>query len=364
VAQDPTIKAKIHQIYRLQYLKDVVLARILDDATYSMLNSFIYFHQVDIVTHLQNNVTFLTQLFHLFGQHYGSLASLKDAAAPPSPAPLDRQRQGILFLQQFCAMAKNLQVQARNAFYRQMADKGLLRVIEYALAHPPHAPAPTVNGDAPAPAVAASEGTTEGEEHDVRGATVEILMTLIEHDPGSVRGHSLRQHDADPAARTLMRFIIELFHSEPDLGIKAQFAEAVRVLVQSAPEPGTLEAMQARGRPEDPEADKFLQYFYDHCAEALVKPLLDLPDPAASAGAHMRRPVRVYRLSATHRRPARPVARGDGALRPPVRSPVLLCRRPWLPVHFGSPDSRHVTYGSTALNSSSSPRPSTAKSRG
>lgn len=55
---DEGIKRKIHSTYRLQYLKDVVLARILDDPTFSVLNSLIFFHQVDIVGHLQTNLSF------------------------------------------------------------------------------------------------------------------------------------------------------------------------------------------------------------------------------------------------------------------------------------------------------------------
>jgi len=56
---DENIKRKIHYTYRLQYLKDVVPARILDDPTFSVLNSLIFFHQVDIVQHLQSNGPFL-----------------------------------------------------------------------------------------------------------------------------------------------------------------------------------------------------------------------------------------------------------------------------------------------------------------
>ena len=33
-----------------------------------------------------------------------------------------------------------------------------------------------------------------------------------------------------------------------------------------------------RMRQEDPEAEKFLQYFYDHCILPLLAPILDLPD--------------------------------------------------------------------------------------
>lgn len=40
--EDELTRRKIHQTYRLQYLKDVVLARILDDPTFSVLNSLIF----------------------------------------------------------------------------------------------------------------------------------------------------------------------------------------------------------------------------------------------------------------------------------------------------------------------------------
>ena len=36
-----------------------MLARILDDPTFSVLNSLIFFHQVDIVNHLQADDEFL-----------------------------------------------------------------------------------------------------------------------------------------------------------------------------------------------------------------------------------------------------------------------------------------------------------------
>src|SRR6266542_2891188 len=56
--KDPIILRKIRHTWRLQYLKDVVLARILDDPTFSVLNSLIFFNQVDILQHLQANTPF------------------------------------------------------------------------------------------------------------------------------------------------------------------------------------------------------------------------------------------------------------------------------------------------------------------
>jgi len=64
--RDPGIQRKIHHTYRLQFLKDVVLARALDDSTHNVLNSCIIFNQMDIATHLQGDPSFLREIVRLF----------------------------------------------------------------------------------------------------------------------------------------------------------------------------------------------------------------------------------------------------------------------------------------------------------
>ncbi|KAG8801891.1 Platinum sensitivity protein, partial [Serendipita sp. 399] len=76
--RDANIQAKVHQTYRLQYLKDVVLARVLDDPIFNVLNSLVIFNQIDIVQYIQSEEYFLRELFSLFVQHPGS------APLPPS----------------------------------------------------------------------------------------------------------------------------------------------------------------------------------------------------------------------------------------------------------------------------------------
>lgn len=63
---DIGIKRKIHHTYRLQFLKDVVLARTLDDATFNVLNSCIIFNQIDIITHVQQDHGFLRDVVRLY----------------------------------------------------------------------------------------------------------------------------------------------------------------------------------------------------------------------------------------------------------------------------------------------------------
>ncbi|KAG5639701.1 hypothetical protein H0H81_005884 [Sphagnurus paluster] len=64
--RDPSIQRKIHHTYRLQFLKDVVLARALDDSTFNVLNSCIIFNQIDIITHVQSDQSFLREIVKLF----------------------------------------------------------------------------------------------------------------------------------------------------------------------------------------------------------------------------------------------------------------------------------------------------------
>ncbi|KAG6850626.1 hypothetical protein H0H93_010818 [Arthromyces matolae] len=64
--RDLMIQRKIHHTYRLQFLKDVVLARALDDSTFNILNSCIIFNQIDIINHVQLDHTFLREIVKLF----------------------------------------------------------------------------------------------------------------------------------------------------------------------------------------------------------------------------------------------------------------------------------------------------------
>lgn len=276
ITHAPTL-SKIHQTYRLSYLKDVMLARIIDDPTYTMLNSFIFFHQIDIVQHLQQDHRFLSALFALFEQ-------------PSDPYASDlftKQREAILLLHQFCTLAKNLQLAPRQSFYRSMSDKGLLRALEVMLQRTAH-----LNGQDQ------SQQPATEVENAVRVTTIEILMMLIEHHPNSVRSYCLRSipssddpsspdsKETEQAGRSLVSFLIALLNTEEDLGIQAQMTEAIKVLAhapnQSASDNtggvlGTVDS--GKGRQEDPEAERFLQYLYDHCISALFQPLLDLTDP-------------------------------------------------------------------------------------
>ena len=202
--KDQAIKKKIRQTWRLQYLKDVVLARILDDPTFGVLNSLIFFNQVDIVQHLQNNTPFLKELFAIF----------HDDDEEPK-----RKEQAVHFLQQCAAIAKTLQMQSRASLLNNFISHGLFAVITFAVKH---------------------------SSPSMRTTGIDILVALLDHDPNMMRGYMLKavHEKKTPLTDTL----IDLLHAETDLGVKNQLADAIKILLD--PQPPSTEPMGNRASSE------------------------------------------------------------------------------------------------------------------
>src|ERR1700722_14322501 len=115
--RDPSVQRKVHHTYRLLFLKDVVLARALDDSTFNVLNSCIIFNQIDIITHVQNDVQFLQDIVDLFPgpspsppislngvvkSRTGIDADMNSEGLPNGVDEDRRRREVILLIQQLC----------------------------------------------------------------------------------------------------------------------------------------------------------------------------------------------------------------------------------------------------------------------
>ncbi|KWU41917.1 DUF625-domain-containing protein, partial [Rhodotorula sp. JG-1b] len=240
---------KIHQTHRLHYLKDIVLARIIEDSTFSMLNSAIYFNEVEIVNVINSQPDLLLEVFRILKKK------------PNEAQTSTRKLHAMLFLQQLAQMAKNLQLPPRTAFYKNMCERGLLSALESALRF----------------AI-----------DTIRSAALGVWIAVVDLDPADVRAFCLRQgkeQETRQEADTLLGLLLCMFKDEEDLGIKAQLTEALRVLVDVTGE-GSIQPVRlplfSRSVLDDPEAERFLQYFYDHCVLSLLQPLLELPEPKES----------------------------------------------------------------------------------
>ncbi|KAL6611759.1 DUF625-domain-containing protein [Neocallimastix sp. 'constans'] len=229
---NPEIEAKIHQTYRAQYLKDVVLARTIDDPNYSSLNSIIFFNYVAIVNFIQTDKQFLKNLFDILNDKTNSI---------------DQRKQVIMFLHELCSVTKGLQYVYRDIFYKSLTEYGLLSIVEELAYH---------------------------EDISIRLALISMLTNMLDHETALVRNYCINQMKKE--GKPLIETIIDRFHSDPDSGIRSQYMDILRILLDTStldPNESITTTIQNK-----PEVDEFLDLFYEKYINLLVKPITDLTD--------------------------------------------------------------------------------------
>ncbi|KAF9282356.1 Platinum sensitivity protein [Mortierella alpina] len=231
--KDQDIEQKIHQVFRLQFLRDVVLTRFMDDGLSSILGSLIFFHNIDIVNYIHQDRTFLSELI-------GILHDDSETA--------ERRRDVVRFIQQFCYIARTTQMPTRASIYRKLCQTGLFSVFEFALAD---------------------------SEPRIRMAGVEITLSAMEHDSNLIRTHVVARADVADQ-KQLFEIIVDQFLAEQDSGIMTQFAEVIRILLDmniGLIEGGMALTTDASGH-LDQDGNKFLDLFYSSYIQKLVLPLM------------------------------------------------------------------------------------------
>ncbi|KAG5673697.1 hypothetical protein PVAND_003720 [Polypedilum vanderplanki] len=227
--KNPDLLAKIHQTYRVQYIQDIVLPApsVFEDAMLNSLSSFIFFNKCEIVTLIQEDEKYLDDLFSL-------LSDLN--------TPLDKRRDSVLFLKEFCSYAQLLQPHAKEAFYKSLITLGILPALEIIL---------NIN------------------DPKIKSASIDILTTIVEYSPSLIRDYTLSQytnpeHDED---QCLLNITIEqmLSDSEPELGGAVQLMGVIRILL----DPETMLASANKAEKTD-----FLNFFYRNSIHILIEPLL------------------------------------------------------------------------------------------
>eukprot|EP00877_Chromochloris_zofingiensis_P013810 jgi/Chrzof1/8683/Cz03g20120.t1 len=195
---------KIHQTYRIQYLKDVILPRSLDDATYATLASLMLFNNVEVLMALQQDPTFLPKLFDNLKKHKPEDTEWHDLVA---------------FLQELCGLAKHLQPESRRSLFSKLIQLGMFEIITKILQH----------------------STT-----DVKLRATDILLSAMAHDPLPLRTFLTQQPDNE-----LLGTLIKDFIAGDENGLAEQIAELFKALF----DPETM----------DTPADKntFLELFYE-----------------------------------------------------------------------------------------------------
>lgn len=210
--RDERVLMRIHQNFRVSYIKDVILARSLDDHTFASLNSLIFFNSVEIVNRLQQDASFLDELFNRLFASGVEVATLKDLVA---------------FVQELCSLAKNLQVSNRTNFYRSLVERSLFKLFEMGIPHP---------------------------DISLRLSVIDILSGVLQNESSVCRSVMMNQ---TPQC-SLFGLLVDQLFADNDAGMKSQIQEVLRMVL----DPDLMEGAT--------EKDDFLNVFYDNYMERLV----------------------------------------------------------------------------------------------
>lgn len=220
--EDSAMLERVHLNYRLQYLKDIVLPRLMDDATFISLNQMVHLNLSVILDYLRQSTHLLDRLFQQIRQ---------------------KDLQSLLFLQDACRLAKQIPPVERLALHEKMVECSLFEVLAAFL----------------------TDGPVTGKSTlDPRQCAVEVLLLSASTDPAPLRLFLTRSDDGGGThgeGRALLSAIVRLMLFDDDQGVQGQLSELLRAVM----DPTGLEAQ---------ERDQCLDAFYERGGlDEIVAPL-------------------------------------------------------------------------------------------
>uniref|UniRef100_F1KRM0 Serine/threonine-protein phosphatase 4 regulatory subunit 3A n=1 Tax=Ascaris suum TaxID=6253 RepID=F1KRM0_ASCSU len=229
------LRQKIHQTYRVQYVQDVCLPApsLFEENLLSVLNSYLFFNRVDIVSMLQDDKQLLKKLFD----------QLKD----PSTST-ERRKDLTMFLKEFCSFSTSLQPngpQGREVFYKTLMQNDVLATIE--------------------PCIMSKDPQT-------MATTVEMFVMIVEFNPQIARDYLLQQGRNLSDAKNdqvLLNKLIErmLTDTDPELASGMAMAQVMRSLLDPD---NMISAPNSKC-----ERHEFLTFFYRRSMETLCRPIIE-----------------------------------------------------------------------------------------
>ncbi|KAM1171480.1 hypothetical protein ACFX2G_022194 [Malus domestica] len=184
--KDAMVLSKIHQTYKVGYLKDVVLARVLDEATVANLNSIIHANNAIVVSLLKDDSTFIQELF----------ARLR---LPSTSA--ESKKNLVYFLHEFCNLSKSLQMVQQLRLFRDLMNEGIFDIVTDAL---------------------------QSQDKKLVLTGTDILNLFMNQDPNLLRSYVVRL-EGTPLLGLLVKGMITDFGED----MHCQFLEILRSLLDS-----------------------------------------------------------------------------------------------------------------------------------
>ncbi|KAJ4833837.1 hypothetical protein Tsubulata_022444 [Turnera subulata] len=184
--KDQLVQSKIHQTYRVGYLKDVVLARVLDEATVASLNNIIHTNNAIVISLLKDDNSFIQELF----------ARLRSASTHP-----ESKKDLVYFLHEFCSLSKSLQMVQQLRLFRDLMNEGIFDIVTDAL---------------------------QSQDKKLVLTGTDILILFLNQDPNLLRSYVVRQEGI-----TLFGLLVKGMITDFGEDMHCQFLEILRSLLDS-----------------------------------------------------------------------------------------------------------------------------------
>eukprot|EP00892_Ulva_mutabilis_P008525 jgi/Ulvmu1/6044/UM027_0021.1 len=208
---DAQTRAKIHATFRIAYIRDAVLPRALDDATFAALHTTMIFNYIDILQSLQASPAFFSTLFR----------KLKEVDIHSEEAALL-----FSFVQEVCHLTAHPNFANRADIIALFMKENVIDVLSCGLC---------------------SRNTK------ARTKAMEVILMVLQADVVSMRNAAL------PPPHALLSRLIALLLSNDELGLPEQACEALKCLLDP-------ESMEVNTQKND-----FLELFYSSFMERIVR---------------------------------------------------------------------------------------------
>uniref|UniRef100_H0XRW3 Protein phosphatase 4 regulatory subunit 3C n=1 Tax=Otolemur garnettii TaxID=30611 RepID=H0XRW3_OTOGA len=224
---DIELRQKIHQTYRAQFIYDILLPvpTVFDENYLSTITTFIFFNKVEIVSMLQGDDKFLTEVF----------AQLKDKTTSD-----DKRYELLSFFKEFCNFSRTLQPQSKDALFKTLTHLGILPVLKIIMS---------------------------AENLPIRSTATDIFAYIIEYNPSLIRKFAIEEARKGGDHDFLINIVISqmICDTDPELAGAIHLMEIIRALL----DPETMVTTSSKC-----ERSEFLNFFYKRCMNKLVAPLM------------------------------------------------------------------------------------------
>ncbi|VAH76490.1 unnamed protein product [Triticum turgidum subsp. durum] len=180
-----SVVSRIHQTYRIGYLKDVILPRILDDATLASLNTMIHTNNA-VISLLKDDACFIQDLF----------------SRMRSPnISMELKRELVLFLHEFCTLSKSLPLVQQLRLFRDLSGEGVFEIVSDVL---------------------------QSQDRKIVSAGTDIVILFLNQDPNLLRSYIVQQE-----GNSLLGLLVKGMVTDFGEQMHCQFLEILRILMDS-----------------------------------------------------------------------------------------------------------------------------------